>query len=301
MAFTTTNFGISYDDWWEGPTVTIDENGGEVIRPVILAWSDQRSFIKAMLGYSEWHDGVSLVRTLPEFHTEYVQMYAVSASLRKGIGEPAANALGTMIDYKAPGGAAGSGKCIIDLTYRAIDYYVISDEGIADSVPKELGRFVSRSESYATESVTLGGGGFKYTGGNPAKPEVVQEPGSKLFFTKALKYTWHQVPVGSNWLLPAALQTHIQDCLGMVNAAAFDTRYTTAETVLFLGPEIRRVRMSDGGPAVDIDYNFVFRPSGWNRLWRAGAINAFAAIEPVVAGGAKLYPTADFNSLFELA
>lgn len=295
MAFTTTNFGISYDDWWEGPNISVNPDGGEVVRPCILAWSDQKTFIKAMLGYTEWLGGVTLTRSLPEYHPDYFWMYASSCSLRKGIGKPLAGVNGA-VTFDSPGGAAGSGMCIIDVVYRAPEYEVMTDEQIQDTDPKEIARFVTRSESYATESVTVPGGGFKFTSDNV----TIQEPSSKLFYTKSLKYTWHQVPtVGTGWLMPHTLQTNIETCLGKVNAATFDTRYTTAESVLFLGPEIRRTRMSNGDPAMDIDYNFLVRPAGWNLLWRAGSVNAFAAITPI--GGAKLYPTADLNSLFELA
>lgn len=215
------------------------------------------------------------------------------------------------------------------ITYANLPYMVIS--GLtgagADGGPtliNELMRYVDRQQTYATEAIQLAKGAFVW---KDSLTLPILEPTTHLFGTKELTYVWHQVP--------RVPETAIQNCIGKINSQAFDTQtqnngwgfeeYTAgfpAGTLLFLAPNVvevpqmvkfstgnRQQQGEDGGKtrrtAYRITYKFIYRPTGWNFLFKGSRPGSNPAVDPgfyeVVRKNDTtkgIYETADFITLF---
>lgn len=293
---TTTNFGISYQDYHEGYVEDFVTDGSQVTRPCILAWSDRANFKTAMLGYSVT-DGKAIIRYTPEVHPDYGWLYASEVRFHSAKGKPLLNNNSTLVSYDAPGGASGSGQVLADVIYRALDYEVLQDNEIGVATGAEINRYVSRHEQYSLENLQVTGGSFKWSVGG----QTIQEPLTKLFITKALLYTWWQVPAGAGGQIYSTLLSTINSSLGKVNSSAFDTNYP-AGTLLFNGLDPQRTRCAEGQRAVNIVYSFLYRRDGWNTAYRAAGGSGPGFYDVVAADGTGLtpYTTTNLMSLFQI-
>lgn len=283
---TTGNHNIDYDDYFSGYRVSFIPDGSMCVRPCLVDWDDQQHFVQDMLGYSV-RQGNSIVRSLPDRHPEYDWLYAVDAEVANGIGAPAQDSgASDMIRFVDKPGSSTSGKAIINVTYKHLDFDVKTDEEAAAHADGELSRYVSRTRTYATEALQIPGSTFKFVSDNV----VIQQPWTKRTYTMELSYAWHQVP--------AVNESKIADCLGCVNSNAFDSGKYAVKTLLFVAPDIRRTRAASGDIAYEITYKFLFRPNGWNSFYRASVFDYAAVIG--TDGITYPYDSVNFLELFQL-
>ena len=99
--------------------------------------------------------------------------------------------------------------------------------------------------------------------------------------------------------------SNISGGVGLVNSGAFDASYTSlfaAKTLLALPPRIEATFNAMGNPSYNIHYKFIYKPNGWNKLYRP-ALNppAFAAVVATSDGATEIYGTYDFNKFFQTA
>lgn len=305
----TTNLQIAYNDYFEGYQESFAFDGHQVTRPCILSWADRANFKTAMLGWSR-EEGKEIVRFTPETHPEYDFLYAMEVNFHTGKGTPDEAGTGLITHKAGPTGGAGTGKVIADVIYRAVDYEISDQKG--DS---ELTRYVSRYVTYSVENLQVTGGSYVWDVGE----KTIQEPMTQIFITRTLRYVWHQVPAAPGIRLISTLESTINSTLGKVNQFTFDGRYA-AGTLLFSGLDPHGTRTAEGQPALEIEYQFQERPSGWNNYLRWTGVDGpgfYAvkasgkratdtgplepALDPADGTPRRPYLKADFDKLFRLA
>lgn len=309
-------FGVSEVEGYK-ETFTADGEQ-QAIRVFDVNWYTRKAFVDWVLGYTESLPDSSiyrLSRTIPAQHPEYPWMYASSIELVSGIGKHRENPhivvrdgnnnivtdvwLGqvndripvSMIAYDDSEGLAGLAR--YSVVYRPRDYTILTDDDMTASgwAGNELSRYVSRTVTYAITTLPIPANTLQFTEG-PYNTRRIPEAGVRLFPTKELTYTWHQVPD-----VPDGA---ISDAQGLVNDGNFDglggAPTYPAETLLFQPPAVVRGRMVNGRVSWTIAYKFLYRPTGWNKFpapdgndYRVGKIDA------LVRGP---YLVADFNLLF---
>lgn len=287
----TTTHHIQYADFHTGYRTTHIQEGSMCVRPCILDWDDYKHFVEDMLGWSV-QNGANIERTLPDKHPVFDFMYATECELVQGIGAPSQETEASdLIRFVNRPGSTTSGKCIVNVTYKNLDFDVRTDEEAAASGIGELSRYVTRTRSYATEALQIPGSSFVWTAG-PKSGNPVSQPWTRTGYTMELSYLWTQVPS-----IPEA---KISNCIGCVNHAPFDNPTWGTEKLLFVSPDIRRTRTAAGDVAYDITYKFLFRKSGWNSF--------FIAEDPPGFYGVKHsnnvnypYTPADLTQLFTLS
>ena len=176
------------------------------------------------------------------------------------------------------------------VTYRPRTFALRPDDDVWDVTGGELRRYVTRAKTYQVEALRLGNFPIKFSEG-PFVGTAVPEAGIKLVGTQTLVYTWHQVP-----FIP---HEAIRVCGGRVNAGPFDgfdgAPTYAKETLLFLAPHVReRKRNIIGGVEWDIEFRFLYRPTGWNKF-PAGDGNYYRAAfaKPGLGGGITGVTNAD--------
>lgn len=290
----TVRSNIAFNEFYQGITFDWTAKQVRAVRICDVDWDDHLNFVRDMLGGSQIVGGDRIMRNLPEiFPGVDFKLYAVRCILQEPYGVPGvvdnADQPRSLIKYD-PGFARYA------VEYSTLPFVVLDDLAAYQDALVELSRFVERHENYATEAFTLNGGTFEFT----SDGRDIQERTSKIFFTKELTYIWHQIPVDDDGRLPTTLQDNIETALGSpVNSATFDGRYAAGE-LLFVGPEITPHSFGQFTERqVDIAYKFLYRPSGWNSLFRADT-NRFAAVRNRAVPAEGIYLTSDLRALFEV-
>lgn len=230
-----------------------------------------------------------MLRTVPVQHSDFPWLYAVEAETAGGVGVPGTGARERQLYYYGAS-ASADGYAHIVVTYRALDYNVLTDaEAASQTVLKEMSRYVSRYDTYSAEAIEIPHHAFKYTADNVQIPTGI----AKILTKKELTYVWHEVP--------DVPEINIEACHGLVNSALFDNYYP-AETLLFIAPDKKRYRATTGRIVWELTYKFSYRPQGWNKVYRrAGAGGpGFYAVISNDSNSLKPYQSVDFVKLFEV-
>lgn len=289
----TTVGNVTYSDLPEGWSEEFTPDGVIAHRRVQTAWSAVSGFPAYMLG-TNTKIANKIFRTKPEVHPVRNYLHCTECKLTNGIGYPnhQGGGVGNFgLDYKAHGG--GDGLAVWDLIYTDLPYDIVDDAPIhgGNGNLTELDRFVEKRKDYASESLTMTGTTWKFSGDN----ETVKEASTKRYPTQGLWYTWWWVPEPLNEAVFAA-------AIGKVNNAAWDHNIYGAETLLLKAVETtdHRVRDAAGNKCRHVVFHFIHRATGWNKFWRRnnGAAPAFEAIVDKATGTVKPYETYTFDSLF---
>lgn len=297
---------VSFDDYWEGYNESFSRGGMSVSRLVQVAWNRRYEFMRETVGYS-FLGGVlpnnansTIHRYLPSKHPDATghpsissNVYAVSADLDTVVGVPSAAGAGGLIDY------GSTGLVRYRVKYEPLTYAIQKD----DACSSELERFVTKTWQPTVESLSIPGHLFKWSSDNVK----ITSPIAKVIPGAEIQYTWWDVPatvIDGQVMLPSQLMTNISDGVGKVNSAAFDANYTSlfaAKTLLALPPRIEATFNAGGFPCYNITYKFIYKPNGWNKLYRVSS-GAFAAVTTVAgAGTTEIYATYDFAKFFQTA
>jgi hypothetical protein len=98
----------------------------------------------------------------------------------------------------------------------------------------------------------------------------------------------------------AAIPPAVSILPGYVNQAAYTSSLgitCPAETLLFNLPVISETVKLDGTKAKKMDLRLTYKPTGWNRYWRA-ASGVFEYMYLKTGGIYRSYPPGDFSSIF---
>lgn len=282
----------------------------EMVRVFDVPWPVRKPFYDAMMGYCtslpapKIGQPATLTRTIPAQHPEFPWLYASECNLLNGIGAITNNPLVPvpMICYfhNQPGSPMW-GKARVEVIYRHRPYEVLRDDQLDGSTGQELARYVTRTETYAMQALPIpqGNGGnnqLKFVAtalnGNANQP-IPNSQMTKLFPTREITYTWHEVP--------EVPEVGIATCMGRVNDKPWDTAYPLSGrynkgTLLCLAPQRDRYINVAGRWMYTITYKFLFRPEGHN-FFPANDGNLY---EATYQGGGHHYKDADFDQLFQL-
>jgi hypothetical protein len=290
MPFTQGNFGVEWEEYFQGWAESWAEDNVSLYRGALVPWQSGLMFLKDMMGGAQLGGGGAILRTLPEEHPTWARNYVSQIDLLQPHGE---------IDDGGEKGSIAYDYYLYRVHYTPRPYEVLSDEAIGTGPGAELGRFVERLQSYAVENVTLPAKSFGWsdrgsTGGQANSP--IMESQFKVVGTKELTYVWH--------LVPGVPDASIQLLMGTVNQDIFDVIYP-AESLLFMAPEVVRIPLSPGGnPLWRISYKFLYREAGWNKLYRQTGPSGpgFYPIDSRGDGtGDKPFKKNDFKKLYTLA
>lgn len=290
----------------------------EVTRRLRCEWAKRFSFVDALVGYTEFTANGDLWTRYPPEPAPDVKapaptfaggkFYAVSMRLARKLGFQSQDNLGRVAFRQrlATGevliAGAGDGYAEYDVTYRRLLFEPLAD----DKVTTELERYVVRRPKFAIENLTLPSQSFKWsTAGDTGTPAGAAVPAgiasqavagdvTKPFPTMALTYEWLQVPK------PPSLA--INNHQGKVNSATFDASYGNfaAQTLLFHSIDTTPRVYPNGGLYWDINFQFLFRPGGWNKIFKGGSgYGDFYRVVNKEAGKPALYDTVDFAELFK--
>jgi hypothetical protein len=264
-------------------------DGIEATRICAVRWTDLDAFVVDMLGTDLYTPGnmvggvvTNLKRYPPEPHPEYVAddgtswMYAMEAQLLEGVGVPPtdqsdiAKSLSSSADFTKCSLANPDTFMVqfnlakVAITYRPVDYFVYKDEDTPNTPGGELGRYLTRSASFAGENLPIPGNTFQYViPGGPTSNPIPEAP-PKTFPVAEIEYKWHRVP------MPTFFSSTLLNAIGTINGTAFDNNFWAPETLLFLTPEIKPYRNPIGDYLYDISFKFLYRPNGHNHLYRGG-------------------------------
>jgi hypothetical protein len=293
-----------------------------VERVYSVPWSIRSAFMEYMLGFSQSKQSVVIggggnaapsffiSRVIPAQDPERPFLYCRDVELLKGNGawvpNPntfAQNADGStffdannhpvLIDclqYQDTS-TNGDGIGFYKATFMDVDFEIRSDANPPKNpnVPVELGRWVSRKYTYASQNIPLANLLVQFADDGTLIPEA----GPGLIITgQDCIFEWHEVPD-----VPEAA---ITACVGHINLQAFDGLggypQFPAGTLLCMAPAKQRYRTRVGRVAWEIKYHFLYKSQGWNFF--PDATGKFRLGQ--YKGGAPIFPSADFNTLFEV-
>lgn len=192
------------------------------------------------------------------------------------------------------------GLAVYTATFMDVDYEIRNDQNppLNPNVPVELGRWVSRKYTYASQNIPLANLKVVFAAG-PHAGQTIPEAGPGLILTgQDCVFEWHEVP--------DTPEAAFDLCVGSVNLQAFDglNGYPQfpAGTLLCMAPAKQRFRSKVGRVYWEIKYHMLYKntgtfanPRGWNYFPDIDG-NFYLA---TYANGTPIFPSADFNTLFE--
>jgi hypothetical protein len=340
-----------YYDWWPcNYEEMYDDDRNQATIHWMGPWSNRLAWKDWVLGYTTVVQNfvlstnpsaapvatASLSRIVPHQHPEMPWLFATDCKLVKGIGAmynrddlvvlsangfPAVGpdgqiAFDPMIAYgepSPPGAPWNDGKCVYAVTYRALDYDVLTDAQLLASpfAGSELGRYVTRVPNPSIRAIGIPApskGLFKFTAQAPAGIAGQVVTGAELPLLMPLfqlEYTWHEVP-SVPWSI-------LSNCVGRVNAVPFDPVGALfphpAGTLLCQPAKAHRYRTKTGRICYRIVMRFDYQPQGWQNFPVAlspdstggSTYGFYPATFGGAVGGPPLYQTADFNQIFTVA
>lgn len=277
----TTNDNITYNYLGEY-SESYHGDGNSSVFVIQTAWTNAiiAAFAYNMMGAQEV-TGNKITRLLPAQHPTKTSWYCTRVKLRKGVGAytssvPANNA----IQFTDPTLTPGTGKAEWECTFSYLPYDVIQDEIVfANNNGTELQRFVERKRKYLNESLVANFHTWRWkTDNNIASPNAIiagVTTRSIQLPTVECRYKWWWVP-------EAALNEDFWgSMIGKVNRGVFDNINpggvidvqqglgAAAQTVLFQNWDMGdRVWDALGTPCRHPELSFIYRPTGWNKLYR---------------------------------
>lgn len=281
-------------------------NDRKAVRIFEGPWGSRIAFQSWALG-SCYLESSILHRNPPAQHPELPWLYCTACSQVQGQGayrvsdrvvNPDNGRTLGMIEYFDGGGAAGDTlSCRMAVEYGLPGYDVLTDEEIAQAGKSEADRYVVKEANSSLQALTIPGQQLEFGLGPYAGQPISQSGQILLMPTEELTYTWVNVPK-----IP---QAAIDNAMGCVNAAVFDPNSRLRMggypigTLLFQAPKKVPKRTSEGLWVYDIVYRFLFRPTQWN-FFPANNGQFYPAYFPS-SPPRLLYPTADFDALFDLS
>lgn len=283
-------------------------DGVEAVRRLRTSWATRREFILDMVGWTEPTpdpETQRLVRHNPDQHPAHPWLYCSGVRLAGWKGVAIQDAKGALCieerdgDGSCPdsGEGTGNGWAVYDVMYKRFLYSIKED----DEVTTELDRYVRTDRKWAIENLSIPGQMLQFgSSGDTGQPpgyaipsglanKTIPEKITKPFPTVAWTYKWHQVPEPSD--------SQLSDALGKVNATEFDG-FFPAETLLLASAEAQRVIHPSQYDYYDITFQFLYRPTGWNKIMSQQANGNFVKIVRKGDTSKGLYETYEFLDLF---
>jgi len=305
-------YNVPYFEEPEGWRERWSTDGLEMVRACRVQWYNAKKFVMDVVGWPSVFPDGTLHREVPCEHPYEQDMYAVSAELRRLVGTPSQDALGrfTVEERGADGSAvdpgSGTGWVVYDVTYKRLDYSIKADDETEGS---ELSRYVVRDPRFGVDALPVPGQTLKWGAvgdvGQPAGIAIpatiagsaIPQPTDRLFPMATYIYTWKEVPGLKQGKLLAAL--------GRINDAPFDGKDYhidpfPAETLLFNQLEVRRIKHATNAILWEIQFQFLYRATGWRKILSPGPDGNFYKTVPNTTGPG-LYGTTSFDLLFDLS
>ena len=357
------NYGAKLDtkpagiEEYDGYTESADMTGQECVRYYKVPWGVKEDFKQWALGYS-YNVAGTLRRVTPINHPLMPWLFCQRVELDQRWGalgkDQLALAKGEDLPayYNNDPTVGGYGFAGYKCTFRNLTWIVRSDieQATKGSQPlSEINRYVTRSEKMALQGQLIPQGNQLVFDDqalqNPQLPiEVRNLIGTaisssgiqKLYPTKEVTYTWHEVP--------DVPEEAILACVGHVNQDVFDPPWVTAAqpnqqpprlfdangkplpppqggfvvpgglyvggaltnsgypagTLLMLAPDKEMHLNACGRYCWTLIYKFLYRPTGWNYFPAFNGQTYHARFQADSLGnqGQELYPPADYNQLF---
>jgi hypothetical protein len=261
-------------------------------------------FTAAICGYSELLADKTIARHIPEFHPKFEHLWARRVRFNRETGEPSNGGPLFSLVYE---------RAEASVDYEPLPYLVWDDSNRPAGLARadEMWRYVSRTETFAVESVLVPGGSFQYEGGTVDVPEVP----ARVVPSFTAFVVWHEVPCEYDFdnayglpAIPAGIKTRIAAVEGHINSGNF-LGYPP-KTLLAISAEPTYRRMHDGKVCVDIKYTLAGRGTrdntgvaagvgstspDWERLLRKDGL--FYRILNKVSGKGPYDDPVDFNDL----
>jgi len=255
---------IAYSEMHASPTEAIDSDGIRTAqRKLLCAWAERWAFMEEILtggGVAYEHDDAA------DFSARHCSSIPMPGEEKSET--PAA----TKTTYE---------KAIVTVHYATPR---IGDPSFED---EEL---YSEALEPSAEMMTLDHTMFRWGAANGDRLKEDEAPG---FLLRSCDYVLTQYGVAA---IPAAAMNLIGHTNNApVIATSLGITFGT-ETLLYNPPTTQRSTTILGTAGWQLGYRLTFRPSEWNKFWRA-ATQAYA--EMFVAGGARYrnYPLGDFSAL----
>lgn len=215
--------------------------------------ANEALFTMAICGWSELLPDKTISRQIPEFHPKFPHLWARRVRFNRETDEPSASGPLFALVY-------GAVEASVD--YEPVPYLVWDDDNRPEGLARadEMWRYVSRTESFAVESVLVPGGSFQYESTTVDVPEVP----ARVVPSHTVFVTWHEVPCEYDFVnayglpaIPAAFVARISAVLGHINSGNF-LGYPP-KTLLAISAEPTFRRMHDGKWCADIKYTLAGR------------------------------------------
>lgn len=251
------------------------EDNSNLTRRLACLWGQRFDFMNDMLGNAESIGGL-LYRDLPQEDAESPGYYSIGGTLVQGAGYPGRHADHSAVYFKDRSvldddDEPSDGFAIYDITYTKPIYDLKDDADAHESDLGELCRFVIREREFNAEALPMPSRFLEWE--LPPRQQIPQA--APIVFPKGIYYyTWKMVPEEA-WDEDTALSIQ-----GTVNKYEFDNRFP-AETLLFMGPKVRRYQHGNGTIYLDITYVFEYKRQKHNKFLRADRANAEPEFEYV--------------------
>lgn len=257
------------------PTEGFDAQGFHATRRLKCLWQDRLTMASMLIGQTLGQTGnpgsQTIVVVLPHQYPHYPAASCRSVEIAPLIPKPtAADAQGRISQHE---------HAILTAAYRT------PDAGEGDPQDSDTVIFTERLDP-SVEFITVAANNLTWEpSGEPIDP--VEAPGIPV---RMLDYTLSVSGIAS--FDPAAvLQAGVCNSIAVL-AKTINVTFP-AETLLFHGFFPTRTWTTAGAQLWAGDYRFTYKPSGWNKFWRAG----FATPQPIYANGVAFKPVPPVNVL----
>jgi hypothetical protein len=192
----------------------------------------------------------------------------------------------------------------LTVVYSTMPYGILTDGELAAATgtyadESSLLRYVSFEEKTGGYYQTIPlAGALKWV---PDGKDMVMKKGV-ILPEGDLHITWHQIPIAAypNTAIAACVKASNNAPLGNPNSLV--GAIPTGQLVC-LWPQKQLVKLTDGTWGLNVHYFFKRYPQGANSFYRFQAAPGVSGFQPATftgaAGGAQLFPPADFNALFQ--
>lgn len=285
MALTDYDF-----DELESPRYEINQEGMTATRRLYLHnWSDVDDFLDELAGQQHMAGNGVLYITIPTFPgKDYLILDSASIEQFHGVSSNDSQGLAT-----------GKNGALVTLTYKTKKFNQDESED-DDDQPSDTSVFQTHNINARTQIMTMPHGALKWENADADNNPTVDQDIAPGFPFTIIDHdlTWHNVPIPNF--------QGLNSLVGKVNDAQFFGH--NAETVLFNHYSGTRQTNTDGTRKWEMQLKFSariipgFPKAGWNHFYQPNAAGGAATWVRIVNAddGAKILPTADFNTIFNL-
>lgn len=270
---------FDFEELEGSPTESFDSSGIIVSRRVKIPWSQRLEFIAAMKGNTV-QNGDTTIYTPPQQYEDIPGLYVDTANAEPWHGPEISDKLGD-------GKWATYQHALVSITYRT---GTNNSSGGGTENEDPLSVFTTEDIEPTAEYLTLSNTKL-YWDAARTRPLAETEAPTKLIRGLEWVYTVHRL---------RSLPNAVKDLTGKVNSNTITSRRFgfafAAETLLYAPPRIRIETMSDGTEAMSAEFRFTYRPSGWNKFFKAG-ISEPQTVYDDLGVAYEPYETGNFSAL----